>query len=109
MPGVASSCIFGIFKKTRLYIFDVYLNILHLSYKTYAENTMFIFELSLHHLSSLLIMASASFNARSGFSLLWQHLSSPVLDLGWSSLSSSSSSLTMIFAFNRRSSFFLLW
>ena len=32
-------------KKTRLYIFfDVYLNILHLSYKTYAENTMFIFE-----------------------------------------------------------------
>ena len=39
------------FKKTRLYIFfDVYLNILHLSYKTYAENTMFIFELSLHHI-----------------------------------------------------------
>ena len=31
------------FKKTRLYIFfDVYLNILHLSYKTYAENTIFI-------------------------------------------------------------------
>merc|ERR1711989_129436 len=113
VPGVASCCIFGIFKKTRLYIFfDVYLNILHLSYKTYAENTMFIFELSLHHLSSALIMASASscsslsFNARSGFSLLWQHLSWPVLDLGWSSFfSSSSSSLTRIFAFNRRSSF----
>merc|ERR1711951_233958 len=103
------------FKKKKLdyTFFDVYLNILHLSYKTYAENTMFIFELSLHHLSSLLIMASASscsslsFNARSGFSLLWRHLSSPVLDLGWSSLSSSSSQ--MIFAFNRRSSFFLLW
>ena len=29
-------------KKLKLYIFDVYLNILHLSYKTYAENTIFI-------------------------------------------------------------------
>merc|ERR1711951_167431 len=98
-----------------------YLNILHLSYKTYALNLMFIFELSLHHLSSALIMASASpcsslsFNARSGFfPLFWQHLSWPVLDLGWSSFFSSfsfssSSSLTKIFAFNRRSSFFLLW
>ena len=34
------------FKKTKIicFVFDVYLNILHLSYKTYAENTMFIFE-----------------------------------------------------------------
>ena len=32
------------FKKTKiiLFFFDVYLNILHLSYKTYAENTIFI-------------------------------------------------------------------
>ena len=39
-------------KKTKIirFVFDVYLNFLHLSYKTYAENTMFIFELSLHHI-----------------------------------------------------------
>ena len=31
-------------KKTKIirFVFDVYLNILHLSYKTYAENTIFI-------------------------------------------------------------------
>merc|ERR1711917_220326 len=59
VPGVASSCIFGILEKNK-WIIHFYLNILHLSYKTYAENLMFIFELSLHHLSSALIMASAS-------------------------------------------------
>ena len=32
----------GFKKKLELYIFDIYLIMLHLSYKTYADNTIFI-------------------------------------------------------------------
>ena len=31
----------GFLKKLELYIFDIYLNMLHLSYMTFADNTIF--------------------------------------------------------------------